>query len=562
MANATADVYIDNITLGYDRVETSIQGVTALALQTSIQGVTGSSVSTQIRGITAINYVYTPAGRVISADIVDRTNDRMASGTFQYSRTGEGGYYSGNYWKHYEYRLLDYAGNAQPVFVGIFPSSNQKYAAASEDETMMAFTYGWYLSHRYMGSRPELQTLLTPEHQAELTEWQLEFDFQEHYFQPGQTVVGGTSGATGIILRVEYGVWDAIVLRNPVGTFQDDEELLVGGVRYAYADGTAVDITGVATVMTPEAWVTALLGGLDGYSYTTGLRPFKIASTSGIWGGTKPTRDFPFEETTTYREAIEEVSAYLGFIFYERWGGDTLASNQEPRAYWIPQTAIDDPSDGLDLPAAVTVTPTSNSPVDIALDQDGSDFANLVKVRCRGVGGTWYHKTVESSGVTDHTEIPIETPPETNKMLVTQAEVDTRAADVYAYRYTQACTWRITFLRRSDMRRLQLLTFSGFTTKIPDGSYRIIDIEYHESNRGTENTTVCTVILSSAFQTYLNYTRSFTDGIRMIKDAIKQELEKQPISEIGTVSTVDGLGGATFTTEKDGQLKPGIDANP
>lgn len=78
------------------------------------------------------------------------------------------------------------------------------------------------------------------------TEKVLAFDGQVGAFAVGDTVVGGTSGATAkIIAQDDLGTTGVLYLNNVVphptgGSFQDNEALKVGGTTKADANGTAV----------------------------------------------------------------------------------------------------------------------------------------------------------------------------------------------------------------------------------------------------------------------------------------------------------------------------------
>ncbi len=558
MANATADVYIDNITAEADIVGTTLQGKNTVILETSIQGKNTSTVATEITGKNSIQYEYDVSSLVKSAHIVADVTDHMVEGTFEFDGALTGGIYSGNYWDHVEYRIPDYNGVMQPVFVGMFPDSQTRYGATTENETLKGYDFSWYLTQNPLAD-PDL-VLLTPDHQATITRYQLEFDDQQHWFQVGHIVTGGTTGHVGRVVEVVYGVFDALILENPTGIFQDNEELQVGGTKYALADGHAVDVTGTVDVINPEDWVTRALGGAD-WDVLYGVEPYRIASTSGVWGGTKPAIDFAFTDEQSIHDAILEPTAYLEYIFFPSWRG-AVGEYQTPCAYWVPGTAIDDPSDGLDLPAAVTITSPDPYLVSVDVDQKGVGSYNRVTCRCRLTNGSWYTKTIQSASVDDRTE-RVREKRETNKYIATTGECDARCTDLYAYYNMQTITWKAVFQLRSDFRRLQKLTFSGYVSKdIPDGDYRILRIEYDYGECGTVNTQTVTLIADAAYKTYLSLNRSFTDTIREIQAFTKDMIEKErKLPEIGTVSTVDGVGGVTFASEQ-GLIKSGIDANP
>lgn len=105
------------------------------------------------------------------------------------------------------------------------------------------------------------------------------------------------------------------------------------------------------------------------------------------------------------------------------------------------------------------------------------------------------------------------------------------------------------------------MTFSGYTTKIPDGDYRITRIEYDYANSGTTNTQTVTLVSASAYKTYMSLNRSYTDTIREMQRIAAAEIEKYSLPEIGTVYSTDASGNVMWTSEQ-GVNKPGIDPNP
>lgn len=81
---------------------------------------------------------------------------------------------------------------------------------------------------------------------------ELKFDNGDIAIPDGATVVGATSGATAVVRRtvVQGGSWGGVnkafgrlIFTSVTGTFQDNENLRVGGVVYAVADGTASQMT-------------------------------------------------------------------------------------------------------------------------------------------------------------------------------------------------------------------------------------------------------------------------------------------------------------------------------
>lgn len=85
---------------------------------------------------------------------------------------------------------------------------------------------------------------------SEATYWSIPFHFGNEVIPVGATVTGGTSGATGYVLldsvvtSGDFGGGNAagqLVLADVAGVFQDGEQMLVGGVSKALANGLAVE---------------------------------------------------------------------------------------------------------------------------------------------------------------------------------------------------------------------------------------------------------------------------------------------------------------------------------
>ncbi len=81
---------------------------------------------------------------------------------------------------------------------------------------------------------------------------ELAFDDGTTEIAEGATVVGGTSGATGVVRRVLVtgGSWGGathasgrLIFTSLTGTFQDNEHINVGGAKYALANGTNSQMT-------------------------------------------------------------------------------------------------------------------------------------------------------------------------------------------------------------------------------------------------------------------------------------------------------------------------------
>ena len=99
---------------------------------------------------------------------------------------------------------------------------------------------------------------------------ELQFDAGDLAIPTGATVTGATSGATAVARRVvvQGGLWGAstgtkaygrLVFTTVTGTFQDNENLLVGGVVHAVVNGTASQMTWL-----PDGRVQAVVANFGG----------------------------------------------------------------------------------------------------------------------------------------------------------------------------------------------------------------------------------------------------------------------------------------------------------
>lgn len=97
--------------------------------------------------------------------------------------------------------------------------------------------------------------------------FELAFDGGVAEILDGQTVTGATSGATGVVKRVVHqdGAWSTsdasgrLIFASISGTFADNENLQVGGVTKALANGTQAAIT-----LAPGGRVEAVVGNFGG----------------------------------------------------------------------------------------------------------------------------------------------------------------------------------------------------------------------------------------------------------------------------------------------------------
>jgi hypothetical protein len=452
-------------------------------------------------------------------------------------------------------KIPDYTGTEQEVLVGFYASMNAESAAVGENASLIVYDYAWFLTMNYLSDRDLV--LLSLDEQVAKSQYRLNYDFCTVVgldFHVGDIVVGGTTHHTGKVIQNEFGYMGLgvgyLILEDLTGTpisghyFQDDEQLLVDGVQIAYSDGYTMDVTTIWDDYYPDDWVKRVLLEEDG-SLRFGVFPYRITPVAN-WATIQST--IPFEEKTTIMQAFQRLAKLINYIVYVRWL-DIGAGFNTPCLYFIPEADIDDPYNGLDLPAKVTIA--APSPCLISPNRytfKGDERYNRVTVRCQAWQGTgqWFSCTLETDALKYKDELPVHYK-EINKDIASQSECDARCLDLFTYYSDYLKSWDVSLLERSDLRKLQQIAFYGYA-KIPNGDYRIVDIAYDYDRGGTVNETHLTVVPEAQFHAYLNVTRTFTDSISEIRAVVQEEIEKEGRIEVGTVT---GINGAVMTVQTE-----------
>ncbi len=295
--------------------------------------------------------------------------------------------------------------------------------------------------------------------------------------------------------------------------------------QYLPDDALVINLNGSRT--TWAEWIRYLLEG-------TGITPHRIASSAA------EDKEFNFTSRTTKRDAIDAISKYCGFVFVVGWNTSTPP---EPIAYWIDQEDIDDPSNGLDLPAAVTITWPDSHLVEIPSVQ-GTPEEKINRVRIRGsdTSGNWYSATLQTAALTSGEEIAREYYEESGAWN-SQAKVDARALALYNYFTTTTHTVEATFLKRMDLRLYQKIRFqgAGFSTKLTSlGWLRIVEIHYHIS--GIEKYVTIKAVTDKGQLSLLLERMNYAAGgaISDIDTIVSNQISSIPMTEVGTVLSISG----------------------
>jgi hypothetical protein len=293
-------------------------------------------------------------------------------------------------------------------------------------------------------------------------------------------------------------------------------------------------------------WIEALLD-------ETGISAYRMENCTEV-----PDKEFVFDNKTTKREAIEQITKATGFIFAVKWipAGNTYV----PAAYFIASSAIDDPDNGIDLPDPVTSTWPDPTLVDIPVLQGVVDEKiNRVKVRGVDSSGNWYSATVESMAVTNNEDLPREYYFESAD-LNTQDKVNAKSAELYAYFSSDTYTVEATFTGRYDLQLYQKIRFTGegFPAKLTDlGWLRIISISY-DSSCADDTVKIKAVVDRDVSLQQTEINRYLIDNVsenELLVNSKLDTLKTTPL--VGTVQSIDG-NVATILTEDGKTIKARI----
>ena len=488
-------------------------------------------------------------GTLISVTVSRGMDDAMTQAVFEYDGTTVGDIFGNDYMTKIQVQIPDYNGVSRVVFVGIAPSSKAHYEPAKDKMTLTAVDYGLYLTKNQLEDKD--LALLPPANQtAEGSNIAkvLSFNYGLIAFQLGHRVVGGVSGATGTVIEVYAGGFMRMTLYPARGKFIDDEPLLVGGVQYATADGRSTDIpyTPYYLPTYPEDWIKSVLGGAN-WMRVTGIEPYRIVASGAYWDTELcPAVPFMFGSKESINDAMDRLAKYMKYIKLIK-PRDIGYGNYRPAFYWVPLSQIDDAYNGLDLPAAAPIT-GPNDPFLAApfeLEQNGDNQVDRIKLMCQDPYGNWL-VSAKGTNYANAGEGPIRTFYDEPQDICTQTDLDALCSDLYDLLTPRGMVWHATLIERSDLEIYQLLTISGYGSKIPDGTYRIINIS---CERGcAKNLTHVTFMLATAFSTLRKYGMTYMDSISEIQRIIKHWNDQKPQTELATCTATDGFT-VTYETE-------------
>lgn len=234
----------------------------------------------------------------------------------------------------------------------------------------------------------------------------------------------------------------------------------------------------------PASTITALLGGAN-WTSVTGIEPHCIHSVAD-WASIK--QPFIFNSKMTKWKAIQEICAVCHHVFLVKWR-KTDDDQYYSCAYFVHEDDADFDTH-LELPALATI----NNPDDHLLSRvkkaeggtkeypvliEEAEMEKYNRIIVSGIDietGTWYHRTLQSPGVTSGEELPIEYIYE-SALLDSQDKVDALALALYNFYHTTAKYYIATFDSRTDFELYQKIKFVGFDS-IPDELMRITGLTF------------------------------------------------------------------------------------
>ncbi len=301
----------------------------------------------------------------------------------------------------------------------------------------------------------------------------------------------------------------------------------------------------------PADTIKTLLGGEDWMS-TTGIEPWQIRTVSD-WATTK--KPFIWNSKTSKWKAIKEICDYTHHVFVVKWR-KTVNNEYYSAAYFVHEDdALLDTL--LDLPPMETIyypDPYLMSDVKIN-DKQEAKYNRVIVKGANKITGDWYSKTVESPGVTNGDELPIEYVYESTDMD-SQAKTDAKAVELYNFFHTIARIYTASFKKRMDLELYQKIKFIGYD-KIEEVEMRITAITYRR--RVAEDIVEIQFTPEQKLADLRKLMRSMGADFMTEQQRIKEDffIDLTEIA-VGTVTEIDGNEAIVQLEKDEGLVKARI----
>ena len=264
------------------------------------------------------------------------------------------------------------------------------------------------------------------------------------------------------------------------------------------------------------------------------------------WGSIDlPYQQFEASDSSNVMNQVDDICEYAGLFYMDGW--KEINGIFQPVTYLRSETALDT---GYDLPDPILITANSDDVrtqrvmVDAESEINGDKWFNSV----------WVDGVIqgETSGVTRHkpekwvvADMGLERPYPYNFTLppMTRAEVIKKVVEKCNYLYDlvtiPAETFSVKFFDRYDLKLMQKIRFSGFST-IPDMQMRITEIEY-TINADEGCICTCTCASDRSWSAMRKLALSLKRDWAAVSDSIKRSIEsKMQQVTYGRVVAVNG----------------------
>lgn len=294
----------------------------------------------------------------------------------------------------------------------------------------------------------------------------------------------------------------------------------------------------------PAITMYGLTGG-DEWAGSGGIEPYRIMPVAA-WGSTLNTRVFDFDRLTTIKNACEKICDYTRHVHLVQTALDDY-NRPVARRYFVHE---DDLDTYMDLPAAVTITnPDSNMKGGVNVESKGEEVYNYILV----IGRDTYGNSLSAVAATADAiqgNVPLRIYPERTGTFATQAQLQARATELYGFYVDPATVYSATFLDRMDLRLLQKICFSGYSSFTTDWM-RITDVDYNISatEEGIEKSVKVQFTSDAKFSNMRRMYRCMTpDPVSETESIFDAKMSQVPGNEVGIITEIDGYT-ATVTLE-------------
>lgn len=286
---------------------------------------------------------------------------------------------------------------------------------------------------------------------------------------------------------------------------------------------------------------------------------------SGIsgWGtATRPYQQFESSDTSYVQNVIDDVCENTGVLYLDGWR--KINNIWTPCTYLRSESALDT---GFDLPAPIFIQASTSQEdirnhrvmIEAEAEINGDKWKNSIWVD-GVIQGTLTGYSARKPAVWDVATMGPERPYQycfTMPPTVTVAQAQTLVAEktnlLYALLTIPAETFSVKFWDRSDLKLMQKIEFSGFST-IPNGPMRIVEIRY-DIDRDNGCVCTCSCAVERSWSAIRKLAISMKQDWAAISDSIKRSVQSSTKQVVyGTVVANGPSGTAIVQSPGSGAL--------